>query len=113
MEASALLTVAAVSVVIVAAVFVLARYVIGSSLSAMVKNSILLLVGSVVAMIWGFQYRGNHPFAGVGAMFGAEDVTYSLAGWAAGLGVLAFLVGLALLIAGLVRGNRGGEPSAN
>ena len=45
--------------------------------------------------------------AAVGALFGAQDPTYSLAGWASGLGVLAFLIGIALLIAGLVQSNRG------
>jgi glucokinase len=64
-----------------------------------------MLVAAVAAMAWGFEYRGDHQMEAVGALFGQTDPTYALAGWAAGLGVLAFFVGIALLIAGLVRSN--------
>lgn len=67
------------------------------------STAIIVLVLSAVALVWGFQYRSNHPFAAVGAFFGAEDPVYSMAGWAVGLGILAFLIGIALLIAGLVQ----------
>ncbi len=72
----------------------------------LLKSAIAVLVASAAAMIWGFQYRGDHPMAAMGAFFGSVDPTYALAGWAAGLGVLAFLIGIGLLIAGLVRSNR-------
>ena len=68
-----------------------------------VHAAMIVLISSAVAMIWGFQYRGDHPLAGVGAFFGVQDPIYSLAGWAAGMGVLAFLIGIALFIAGLVQ----------
>ena len=58
-------------------------------------------------MIWGVKYRSDHPMAVVGALFGAADPTYAVAGWALGLGVLAFLIGIALLIGGLVQTSRG------
>jgi hypothetical protein len=74
----------------------------------MLGSAIGVLVASAVAMIWGFQYRSDHQMAALGAMFGATpDPTYALAGWASGLGVLAFLVGIALLVGGLVQANRG------
>ena len=72
-------------------------------MNTMLKSAIAVLVASVAAMIWGFQYRGEHQFAAVSAFFGQSDPLYALAGWAAGLGVLAFVIGIALLIAGLVR----------
>lgn len=72
----------------------------------LLKYAITILVASGASMIWGFSYRGNHPVGAVGAFFGAEDSTFTLAGWVAGLGVIGFLVGLALLIAGLVQQSR-------
>lgn len=69
------------------------------------KYAIAVLVASVAAMAWGFEYRGDHPFAAVGTFFGAPDPTYAAAGWAAGLGTIAFVIGIALLIAGLLQSN--------
>ena len=60
-------------------------------------------MGSIVSMGWGFDYRSAHQMSAVGAFFGATDATYSAAGWAAGLGVLAFIIGIALLIGGLLQ----------
>lgn len=77
------------------------------------KSALAVLAVSVVALVWGGEYRSDHPLAAVGAIFGSADQTYVLAGWALGLGVLAFLIGLALLIAGLVRGHRGSTPASN
>lgn len=73
----------------------------------MLQAAIAVLLASGAAMIWGGEYRADHPMALVGAMFGAADPTYAIAGWALGLGVLAFLIGIALLIGGLVQGGRG------
>ena len=73
------------------------------------KAAIIVLVASAAAIIWGLQYRGDHPMAAMGVLFGAQDPTYSLAGWASGLGILAFLVGIALLIAGLVESKGGAQ----
>jgi hypothetical protein len=56
-------------------------------------------------MIWGVQYRSEHAMSVLGGLFGVVDQTYTAAGWAIGLGILAFLVGLALLIAALVQPN--------
>lgn len=69
----------------------------------MLKWAIAVMVPAVVAVFWGFQYRGNHPLAPLSGLFGATDPTYSFAGWCIGLGIVAFLVGLGLLIGGLVR----------
>jgi hypothetical protein len=68
------------------------------------KTGIAVLIASAVATGWGYSYRSNHVMQGVGAFFGYSDPTYSVAGWAMGLGIPVFLIGLALLIAGLVRG---------
>jgi hypothetical protein len=68
------------------------------------KTAVATLIASVVAVGWGLSYRNAHPMQGVGAFFGYTDPTYSLAGWAIGLGIPIFLIGLALLIAGIVRG---------
>lgn len=73
----------------------------------MLQASIAILIASGGAMIWGGSYRADHPMGMVGALFGAADPTYAMAGWALGLGVLAFLVGIALLIGGLVQSGRG------
>jgi hypothetical protein len=72
-------------------------------MNSKLQAATIVMVASAVAMMWGFQYRGDHPMAAVGALFGAQDPTYTLAGWASGLGILAFLVGIALFIAGLVQ----------
>ena len=71
-----------------------------------VKLALMMLAGSIVAMGWGFQYRGDHPLQAVGAFFGESDPTFAMAGWAAGLGALGFVIGIALLIGGLVQSNR-------
>ncbi len=65
--------------------------------------AIAVLIASGAGMFWAIPYRQNHPMAAVGAFFGSVDPTYALAGWVAGGSVLAFLVGIGLLIAGLVR----------
>ncbi len=75
-------------------------------MNSMLQSAIAILVASAAAMIWGIQYRSNHPLSMMGALFGASDPTYTLAGWALGLGVLAFLIGIALLIGGLSQSNR-------
>ncbi len=75
------------------------------------KTAIAVLVASLAAMIWGFEYRADHQMAALGAFFGHGDPLYDLAGWASGLGVLAFLVGIALLISGLVQGGNPRPPS--
>lgn len=71
----------------------------------MLQSAIAVLASSAAALIWGIQYRADHPLAPLGALFGAEDPTYTTAGWAAGLGTLGFFVGSALLIAGLMQTN--------
>ena len=75
-------------------------------MNGMLKGAIAVLVASIVGMIWGFQYRSEHQLAAVTAFFGASDPLYTAAGWAAGLGVLAFVIGIALLIGGLVKVSR-------
>ncbi len=72
-------------------------------MNELTKAAIALLVASAGALVWGISYRGNHPYEGVANFFGSYDPTYALAGWAAGLGGLAFIVGIGLLVAGLNR----------
>ena len=68
------------------------------------KYAIAILASSTLAMLWGFEYRSDHRLDATAAFFGATaSPTYTLAGWAAGLGVLAFIIGIALLIGGLVQ----------
>jgi ribosomal protein L37AE/L43A len=68
------------------------------------KPAVFILVASGAATIWGAQYRQNHPFEGAANMiFGGVSQTYETAGWAIGLGILGFLVGIGVLIAGLVK----------
>jgi ABC-2 type transport system permease protein len=74
-----------------------------TSMNSTLKSAIAVLIASVSGMLWAFPYRQNHPLAAVGAFFGQTDTTYALAGWVAGLGVLAFFIGVGLLIAGLVK----------
>ncbi len=67
------------------------------------KTSIGLLLLSVGAFFWGNWYMDNHPFIGIGVAFGMSDTTYTIAKTAVYLGVLGFILGAGLLIAGLVR----------
>jgi hypothetical protein len=70
----------------------------------LLKAATAVLVASAVAMIWGFSYRSDHAMEPLrAAFFGQADPTFETAGWAAGLGVLAFLIGIALLVGGLVQ----------
>ena len=76
---------------------------LGWGVNTLSKMAIAIIVASIAAMIWGFHYQGEHPIVGAAAFFGYSDPTYTLAGWAAGLGVIGFLIGIALLIAGLIQ----------
>ena len=80
-------------------------------MNGVLKSAIVILVVSAMATIWGTQYRQNHAMEGaMGMIFGGSSSgTYTMAGWAMGLGILAFLVGIGLLIAGLVQ-TRGNKP---
>ncbi len=83
----------------------------GGSMNGILTSAIVILVVSATATIWGFWYRQNHVMEGVmGKLFGGSNAdTYSMAGWALGIGILAFLIGIGLLIAGLVRSG-GNKP---
>ena len=72
-------------------------------MNGLTASAIVVLLTSVALMGWGFEYRSDRPMGAVGALFGAGDPTYSAAGWSIGIGILAFLVGIALLVGGLVR----------
>lgn len=76
-------------------------------MSDLAKQAIAVLVISAGAIVWGISYRADHPYAQIGAFFGASDSTYTLAGWAMGLGFLAFLIGVGMLVAGLNRPSSG------
>jgi hypothetical protein len=64
---------------------------------------IFLLVIGGIAAIWGFSYTSSHKLEGIGAMFGTTSSSYQLANVAGPLGLVAALVGLALLIVIMVK----------
>jgi hypothetical protein len=74
-----------------------------SSMGSLLKAAILTLAGSTSAIILGAVYRSNHPLRPIGELFGRSDPLYIFAGWELGLGILAFLIGIGLLVGGLVR----------
>jgi hypothetical protein len=78
----------------------------------LVTTAITTMVISAICVIWGSWYRSNHVMEGaMGMFFGGASSTYTTAGWAMGLGGLAFLVGIGVLIAGLVQ--RGGSKATD
>lgn len=79
-------------------------------MNTMLKVALPLLLVSAGSVVWGVQYRTERPMATMNAFFGKVDQTYVLAGWVAGLGALAFLVGIAFLVAGLVQVSRSTPP---
>lgn len=73
-------------------------------MNSLTKQAIAVLVISAIATGGGCQYRQSHAMEGaMGMIFGGGTSAYTIAGWAMGLGILAFLVGIGLLIAGLVK----------
>jgi pSer/pThr/pTyr-binding forkhead associated (FHA) protein len=74
--------------------------VLNVQMDGILTSGIVVVSISVICVIFGYVYLRNHPF---GMFIG--DPTYSLAGWAVGLGLISFFTGLGLLIAGLVRHN--------
>ena len=79
-------------------------------MNTMLKVALPLLLVSAGSVVWGVQYRTERPLATMNAFFGKVDQTYVFAGWVAGLGALAFLVGIAFLVAGLVQASRTSSP---
>jgi branched-chain amino acid transport system permease protein len=76
-------------------------------MNGILKSGIIILVVSGAATIWGAHYRSNHGFEGaIGSIIEGVSQTYTIAGWALGLGVLGFLVGIGVLVAGLVNSGR-------
>ncbi|MEK6406788.1 MAG: hypothetical protein AABN34_07485 [Acidobacteriota bacterium] len=69
----------------------------------LVKSAIVVLIVSLIAVAWGYNYTSTHQLSGLANMFGNVDSTYTMANWAIGIGVLGFLLGVALLIGGLVK----------
>ncbi len=82
-------------------------------MNTMLKVALPLLLVSAGSVVWGVQYRTGRPMATMNAFFGKVDQTYVLAGWVAGLGALAFLVGIAFLVAGLVQASRTSPPPSD
>lgn len=78
-----------------------------SKFNELLTSAVILLGLSVGAIIWGAYYRQNHVMEGVVGIFGGPAQTYEAAGWALGLGLLVFLIGVGVLVAGLMksRGN--------
>jgi hypothetical protein len=71
----------------------------------LVKAAIGVLVVSIIAVAWGYNYTSTHQLSGLANMFGSVDPTYTMANWAIGIGALGVLLGAALLIGGLVKKN--------
>ena len=86
---------------IIGAFFVIRRF--KKPVNYVFISAICILVCSAAAIICGAVYRSNHPFEGAAGVFGYDNDNYVLAGWALGVGVLAFLIGIGLLIPGLIR----------
>jgi len=72
-------------------------------MNALVRSALVVLIGSIIALAWGYNYTSSHQLSGLANMFGNVDSTYTLANWSIGIGVIGLLLGLALLIGGLVR----------
>lgn len=64
----------------------------------LVKIVIVLLIGSVIAMIWGDNYVSSHMLAGFAGSLGYSYSTYTMAKLAIPIGVLGFIAGVILLI---------------
>lgn len=76
-------------------------------MNSSLRSAIGILVVSAAAVAWGYQYRQDHAIEGaMGMIFGGQQGiggTYAIAGWVIGIGILAFLVGVGFLTAGLVQ----------
>ncbi|MEK6300525.1 MAG: hypothetical protein AABO41_07370 [Acidobacteriota bacterium] len=77
----------------------------GYILNDLVKSAIVVLIVSVIAVAWGYNYTSSHQLSGLANVFGNVDSTYTMANWAIGIGALGCLLGVALLIGGLVKKN--------
>ena len=68
-----------------------------------------VLLYSAVAVLWGYWYSQIHAVEAVGVAFfgGSASPTYVMAQWAMVAGMLAFLLGVGLLVAGLNRSSSG------
>jgi len=67
-------------------------------MNTLVKIAIVLLIGSVIAMIWGGNYVSARMLTGNAGSFGYSDSTYTMAKLAVPLGVLGFMAGAVVLI---------------
>jgi len=70
---------------------------------SLTSAGIVVLVASGLSAIWGYFYVQNHPFEGMATMLSGQTSTYSIASFAMVGGLLGFLLGVGLLIAGLSR----------
>lgn len=77
----------------------------GATMNDLTRSAIVMLVASACATLWGYWYSQTHAMEAVGVAFfgGSAGPTYVMAQWAMVVGVLAFLLGIGLLIAGLNR----------
>ena len=67
------------------------------------KWAIGLLLLSLIALIWGYNYQDSHKMEGLGAFLGADVTTYRIAGTCKIAGTVAFVVAIGLLVAGLLQ----------
>lgn len=71
--------------------------------SGLLNFSVVVLVISAAAFVWGYWYISTHQLVGFAAAFGYQDPTYNTANGALVLGALGFVLGIGLLIAGLIK----------
>lgn len=81
----------------------LRRFGPGLQSNRLVVAASCILAVSIGPWAWGYNYVSNHQLSAVGNIFGNVDSIYRSAALATNFGVFGFLLGLALLIAGLVR----------
>lgn len=78
----------------------------GRKMTPLLVSAVWTLLISAGALAWGTSYRGTHPFEASRTILTAQVTAYQIAGWAEGLGAMAFLIGIALLIGALARGRQ-------
>ena len=74
-----------------------------TAFNGLLTSAVFVLATSTAAIIWGAYYRQNHVVEGAASLLGGGSQTYAAAGWALGLGILAFLIGVGALVAGFMR----------
>ncbi|HTQ98763.1 MAG TPA: hypothetical protein VMH83_02190 [Candidatus Acidoferrum sp.] len=67
------------------------------------KSAIVILLVSAALVVWGASYRPPQGTNVMDARFDGISLFHALAAWTLVLGVVAYLVGVVLMIAGILR----------